>query len=316
MSSFPQFPEFTELKWEHKEEYEELVRGYPPIADITFARLMVWWSVFGRPKISLINQNLLLSYVEDDGSNSLSIIGTENIDESICEIFDYLRRHKKYARLRHVPELVVTSLKYPELFNFTGERGYDEYVVELTKFYPLEKSIAIHRHKTMQFLRKSQNSHVGLETIDLSEDKNCEMLLKAVTEWPVKGVNNLAKRSPLALVEAINNASRLGLHCACLYIDGGLHAFMLFQATEDKEVVILEYVRTSYAIPNLMSFITFIFSEWFIQQGIRYVNLCVDFDRPIMRVTKLALNPINFVRKYTLEPQVMTSPLLQDSPSS
>jgi hypothetical protein len=302
--SFKPFPQFSHLTFGDIKEYERLIKDFPPIADISFAGVMGWWGLRIAPEISILNGNLVISYLleGDDKHSGLCLVGMNNIDESICTIFDYLKEQGRKPRLVHVPEFVIDNMRYPELFNFRGERDYDEYIVNLSKFYPLGQSSRYQKHRVDRFVEKMGDRRVQVGPIDLSRRENQTILLDSVQSWPVKGINSLTERENEALRNAIMHAEDLGLHNVCLSIDNELHSFLLFQAPFDKRYVTLEYVRMSYKLPHIFNFATYIFSEWFVEQDVEYVNLCMDYGKPILRVAKLALSPVNFFRKYTLEP--------------
>src|SRR5687768_17214608 len=85
---FKVFPEFSKLTLADRKKYEMLVRGYPPLSDVSFASLMNWWNALDSCAVSTLNGNLIFSYwlagIED--MSGISIMGTEQIDESICFI--------------------------------------------------------------------------------------------------------------------------------------------------------------------------------------------------------------------------------------
>jgi hypothetical protein len=57
------------------------------------------------------------------------------------------------------------------------------------------------------------------------------------------------------------------------------------------------------------------FTEWFVQQGVNYINLGMDFGKPILRVAKVALRPVNFFRKYTIQPSLDAETILLEPAS-
>lgn len=305
------FPKFSTLTIADKQEYEQLIKNYPPIADISFAGLMGWWGLYRAPEVALLNGNLIIRYALEgnDGDSGLSLIGTNDVDETVCFLFDYLKERGESPQLVHVPEFVVQNMQYPELFEFEGERNYDEYIISLSKFYPLEGSSHYQQQRVRKCIAKLHNSRVTAGPLDLDERKNRELLLNSVRDWPVRGINNLSKRENDALRNAITNATNLGLHNVCLTIDGVVHGFILFQAPHDRKYVTLEYVRVSYAIPYILNFMSFMFAEWMAKQEVEHVNLCMDYGKPILRVAKLALGPVNFFRKYKIKPQPSMLPV-------
>lgn len=303
--AFATFPEFTTLTLKDREEYEELIKDFPPVADISFSGLMGWWGVEHPPKISLLNGNIVILYFLRTSPNSsgYSLIGVQNVDESLCVLLDYIREHGERTRLVHVPEFVILSMEYPELFSFRPERNYDEYIISLSSFYPLEQSTRFQRNRVLSFMEKVQDQRVQVEYLDLGLDENRKLLLECFNDWPPKGINKLTPKEEESFRYALEHGATIGLRGVGLKISGQIEAFILFQAPVDKSYITLEYMKVSYARLNTLHFAAYMFAEWFACQDVKYINLCMDYGKPILRVTKLALQPVNFFRKYTIEPQ-------------
>src|SRR5689334_17126748 len=121
---FKTFPEFSKLTLADKAEYEALIKDYSPVYDVSFPALMSWWNTLGEMSISVLNNNLVVPYwlPGDERRSGLSLIGTNDIDESLCVLFDYLRDKGDPVRLVNVPEFVVTNVRYPGLFTFKEDR--------------------------------------------------------------------------------------------------------------------------------------------------------------------------------------------------
>lgn len=303
--SFATFPEFTTLTYGHREEYEKLIEGYPPIADFSFAFLMGWWALYAPVKISLLEGNVILSYCSDSKTAELELcfIGSNKVDECLCTIFDHMQRQGKTPRLTHIPEFVIDNMGFPEMFHFKPARSFDEYIIPLSKYYPLEGSPMHHSKRVASFLDKLEGTRVSVGPVDLSDENNQELLLNAVRTWPRKGINGLASTKNGAMENAIRHADDIGFKNVCLFLDGNLHCFMIFYAPKNSELFSLEYIEMSYAMPNLLNFSVNMFAEWFAEQGMTHVNMGMDFGKPVLRVAKLALQPVNFFRKYSIEPQ-------------
>ena len=301
---FKTFPEFTTLTPNDRYEYEKIIKSYPPIADFSFPFLMGWWGLRNPVAVSLLEGNLIVSYCtkENDVTPELSFIGTNHVDECICEIFDYMREQGKIPKFVHIPEFVIDSMRYPELFNFEPERGYDEYIISVSKFYPLDGAAWYHKKRVTSFMKKFPDARVSVGPIDLSNKDNKEQVLKIMQSWPKKGINSLASSTNGAFENAIRQADELGFKNACVSLDGKLQCVMLFHAPEDGQYINLEYIKVSYAVPNILNFSINMLAEWAAKQGVEYVNMGMDFGKPTLRVAKVALHPINFFRKYTLEP--------------
>ena len=59
---FKTFPEFSKLTLNDREEYESYIKDFPPISDILFASIMVWWGALDGLAVSKLNDNLVISY--------------------------------------------------------------------------------------------------------------------------------------------------------------------------------------------------------------------------------------------------------------
>lgn len=103
--------------------------------------------------VSMLNGNLIIScWLPGDEENSrLSLVGTERIDDTVCIIFDHLCEKGDPSKLVHVPEFVIGSVHYPELFKLTSERDYDECVVPVPGLYPLSNATSRLQWRIGQF---------------------------------------------------------------------------------------------------------------------------------------------------------------------
>lgn len=302
---FKTFPQFSKVTLEDKEEYEGYVKNFPPVSDIAFASNMVWWGTLGGFAAAKLNGNLVLSYwlPGDDEHSGLSLIGTNQTDESICAIFDHMRERGEEPRLVNVPEFVVNSLRYPELFNFRMGRGDDEYLISLARFAHLENMPPYMRFRARRFLRNvGGQQHVELKRLDLGVARNRQLLFDVTAGWPLRGINNIHKLEREVLPTAINHAPVLETQAVGMYIDGQIEAYCLYFLTNDTEHVIISHARVNYDIPYVFDYAVHAFSGYLAGKGHKYINLHADNGSQKMRALKIALKPENFFRKYTLEP--------------
>lgn len=306
-SGFKTFPEFSKLKFADRKHYESLISNYPPISDISFPMLMVWWNWLDSCAISTLNGNLVISYwfPGEERYSGLSILGTNKIDESICAIFDYLREQGKPVRLVHVPEFVLSHIQYPELFTPKGERAFDELLLSVSKFYPLSQAPLFRRRRVRRFLADIDESRIVVKTLDLSMDINQQQLLTAAATWEKKGgvrLNHIAKNESEAMRTSITHADIAGIDNLCLFIDGELHGFSLHQLPHDRRYVTGLHVRTSPELPHTFDYMMYAFARWLADQGVAYINLKYDLGILSVRMFKLTLGPVGYFKKYSIYP--------------
>jgi len=302
-SDFKTFPEFSKLTLSDRERYEELVKDYPPLADISFSGLMVWWNILNTCAISQLNNNLVISYwfPGNESVSGLSLVGTNQVDESICLLFDHLRERGMPEELVHVPEFVISQLEYPEMYVCTEERNFDEYVFEVARSYPLTQMFSYRRHRIRSFLARSDEGDMELRPIDLSQQKNRQLLLDY--DWPQKGVNRIASMFDESWEYTIRHATELGLDNLCLFIGGKLRAYCIFHRPADKRYIIFKHAKIDYGIPRLFDYFVYTVARRFSEQGVAYVNLDSDLGLQSLRMIFITLGPSNYFRKYTVRPR-------------
>ena len=300
---FKTFPEFSKLTLADRDRYQALIAGYPPFSEFSFPTLMTWWNTLNSCAISQLNGNLVISHwlPGDEAMSGLSMIGTDRVDESVCAIFDELKGHSEVARLVHVPEFVVSNMRFPELYTFTAERELDECVIPVSTLYSLGNMIKHRRWKVRRFLAEVEEDRVVLKSLDFKE--NQQELLDIVAAWQQKGTrNNLGRFEREAIETAIIHGDALGLENACVYIDGQMHSFLLYSLPSEAEYATIHYSRFSFAMPHIFEFVAYKYAHWFADLGVKYVNIESDLGLPTLRAAKLALGPSNFFRKYTIKP--------------
>jgi hypothetical protein len=306
--SFKTFPEFSKLTLADKRHYEELVKEYPPVADISFVMLMIWWNWLDSCAVSMLNGNLVISYwlPGEERYSGLSILGTKQIDESICTIFDHLKEKGEPVQLAHVPEFVLSHVQYPELFSPTEERAFDEYIFSVSKFYPLDRVSSFRRRRVKKFLAEIDESRIVVKSLDLTQEENQQLLLKCAVAWQHKKggkrLNNIARNEGEAIRIAITHADIMDVENTCLFIDGKLSGFTIHQFPSDKRYATGLHVRINPEIPRTFDYLLFAFARQLTDQGVSYLNLKYDLGILSLRMMKLALGPTNYFRKYTLRP--------------
>lgn len=302
---FKTFPEFSKLTLADREGFQSLIVSYPSLSDISFGSLMTFWSWLDNVAVSQLGACLVISYVlaGDEKMTGLCVVGDKEVDEAICMVFDWQKSKGEKPRLVHVPEFTVSSMRFPDLYTFENEREHDECVVPVSKLCSLDQLIRHKRWKIRRFLTEIDQERVTMKSLDLSISDNRHLLLEAAERWRGQGVfNSTGAFDDEALVTAIIHAEKLGFENVCMYLDGELHVFMLYQLPEDSEYVIINFARLSYSLPHLFEFAVYKYAQWFDDMGVTYANIDSDFGLPMVRSTKLALGPENFFRKYTIQP--------------
>lgn len=302
--TFKNFPEFSRLTLADKEAYESLIKSCPPVDDFTFSSLMTWWNSLDNVSVSILNNNLVISYwiAGDERGSGLSLVGTNKVDESMCAIFDYLRERGMAPRLVNVSEFVISNVQYPELFQFTEMRDKNEYIVPITRFYPLQNTPIYWRHRVRRLLRKIGEENIVVRSLDLSSAENRYMLYAAIDKWHTRGMNNFGVVERDAMIERITHADALDTKNLCLFVNDKLYGFCLYHTPHDKRYVTIKHIKATHETTLSFELMAYAFAKAMSGRGVKYVNLNTDEGLLRLRMFMLALGPVNFFRKYIVEP--------------
>jgi hypothetical protein len=303
---FKTYPEFSKLTLGDRKKYETLIRGYPPLSDLSFATLMMWWNILDSCAVSILNGNPILSYwlPGDEKVSGLALVGTNEVDRTICAIFDHMRSKGEKPRLVHVPEYVIEHMAYGDLFTIKPERAYDEYILDISKYYPIRGAVSFRRHRVRRFEGRHKPEDLIVKSLNLSDPDSYQMLLDFIERWQGKGVvNNITINSANDTARyAMQEAGLIGVENVCLFVEGELAGYLLYIEPVDKRYVILCHIVIDNDIPYIFDYLVYAFSRWFFDKGVRYVNIDSDLGLPLARMLKVALGPVNYFRKYTIEP--------------
>ena len=302
---FKTFPEFSPLTYADRKVYEALINDYPPRAGTLFQNIMAWWNILNSAAVSSLNGNMVISYwmPGNERLSGLALIGTEKVDESICEIFDYQRSQGEEPRLVHIPDFVVKHMIHPEMFNCKNEVRVDEHVLEVSNFFPVENLPRLRRARIQKFEKRHKNTSVEIVPIDLKKRQGRELVLGSAAKWKRRFfLNNPFKHMEDSMAVAVNDADMLDTQCLGLFVGGELEAFLVYFMHADTRYVTLTHAN--YRTNALYSFdySLFAFAKWFHDQGAEYINMDSDLGIPAMRTLKAALGASIHFRFYTVEP--------------
>ena len=305
----PTFPQFAELSLNDKNSYDQLIAAYPPFSDISFTTLHIWWNLEGKLSVSSLNQNLVINYsLRFDPKNSgYSLVGKEAIDTSIAAIFDYLAQQHKPQRLVHVPEFVVEQIRQKDKFSLEEELDYHEYVVSAKELASLDHpSHGRTRRKVGRFLREVDNRQVEIKPLDLSSEQSRQLLMDSLARWETahpKG-NDPEGTEKQALHKSLSHADQLAIKHLGLYVDGRLHAIVLYHQPHNKNYYIINHLKVDYSIPFIFDYMTHHIASKAMAEGVEFMNMEMDLGIEGLRRHKMGLRPVNFFKKYTITPSV------------
>lgn len=307
INMLPTFPDFRPLSLADKKLYDQLVAEYPPLADISFATLHIWWNLEKQLSVSTLNGNLVINYhLPFDRRNSgYCLIGTHRVDESLEAIFQDLKKRGRSPRLVHVPEFVIKKIRHRGSFSLTEELDYNEYILDAYELAKLEGSLhRSTRREINHFLKDVGSRKLSIRPLDLEKPGAADELYKTLMKWDAShpSKNDPDHAENLAIKAALEQAVDLELEHLGLYVDDVLHAFLLYHRPAEKEYYLMNHLRTSHEIPYMFDFMIHHLASQALQNDVRYLNIEMDLGIENLRSHKMRLRPVEFFRKYTVRP--------------
>lgn len=303
-TAFATFPEFTKLNIQHRAVYEALIQDFSPIADTSFASVMTWWNSLGQAAVSILNGNLVISYwmPELENEAGLSLVGLNEVDESICTIFDHLKGRGEKPRLVGVPELVINNIRYHDLFRVREERRDCEYVVLAARYGDLGNMPAWKHQSIKRQLQRMRGVNLEVRPLNMQNDAERNMLMAATEIWWDKNINNIGRIERDAMMLALKHYKELGYQSVALIVEGRLRGFCIYRRPQDREYAVIHHIKATSGKMLDLGLISHLFAKHFLDMGVKYVNINTDGGNLALRMFMLTLGPVNFFRKYIVEP--------------
>lgn len=301
---FKTFPEFTKLTLEDKDEYESYIKDFPPYANLAFESLMTWWNALDQAAVSYLNGNLVISYwlpgFEADAG--LALVGTNEVDASLCALFDHLAAKGDRQRLIFVPESVVRNVQYPELFRFKAQRADHEYILSTAQYADLDSMAPWKKQKIQRQLSGLKDLHVEVRPLRLANVRECNTFLETVRPWWGKNINFFGELEQDALSLMIKHYRELELKSVALFIEGRLQGFCIYSRPHDSRHVIVHCIKATNSKMLRFELIGHLFAKYVSERGVEFVNINSDAGDLRLRMFMLTLGPHNFLHNYIVEP--------------
>ena len=301
----PLFPNFKKLTLEDKEDYNRLVSRYTPFSDISFTTLHIWWDLDQKLYFSILNDNLVLNYSQPFylANAGWSLIGDNQVDDSLRVLFDYLGQHQRKQRLVHVPEFVVEKIGDKSHLEITEEADMHEYIVDASALANLEGSdLSRIRRKVGRFLRETEDDALELRPLELDSPANEQLILESVAGWEVKypKANDLERTENDAIKACLKHHQVLDTQNLCLFINGKLHGIVLFHKSHDDQYCIINHLKVDYTTPFIFDYLTNQVAIRAVKDGVPHLNMEMDLGIEGLRQHKQGLRPVAMLKKYAL----------------
>lgn len=297
----PFFPSFRRFELSDKHWYINFYSQFDPYADFAFGNLFIWLNFNDDLEVSQLNNNVVFRFtnVLDQGSKCTTLIGNQKIDATLDDIFETIGVNE----LSFVPEIVYSNIDNKTNYILLEERESFDYILDVHRMAFLLGPETRKLRREVRTSLKEYGEHVILRELDMKDQTTINFLINNLHTWDkafTLSDNDLDRQEVTALEQSLLLADHIENKSFCIYVDGKLEGFILYQCPPQKDYVILNHIKTSYAFRYIFDFMMFAFASRVKQSNIKFINFEQDLGLEGLRTHKLSLKPVAFFKKYTI----------------
>lgn len=297
-----EFPTFGKLSLLDKVSIDKFNAQFPPYADWSFGTLLTWWDAFNDLEVSVLNDNLIISssYLSMGKERQLVLLGVNDIDATIAQVFKYQQIQGLEKVLFSVPEYTIDAIHKPENFILVEDPNAAEYVLSVSMHATLEgPKMSRKRQEIRQFERSTSEHLVELSMVDMGTLHAKMRLINALHTWDEVYRNDQERLEGHILNTTMLIAESIDIHCLCLLIDKEIHGFVLYKYLPDKTINVSN-LKVSSQYPCMFDYLIHRLAKNIQGEDIEYMNLEQDLGHEGLRLHKTLLRPVRMLRKYNI----------------
>ncbi len=288
-----QFPQFSAIGIDDKEEIEEFCSNFPPYSDFNFTSIFCW-DTDNSAEAAFLDGNLAIKLPDYiTGKPIYSLLGENSIDESLRKLLAIS------PALSLIPEVTVQHIVHKESFVVAEDCDNNDYIYELKDLVDLPgKKYKVKRNKANNFMRNYVDK-LRLKNIQFTNPNDHREAEQVFMRWAKQRERSEIdiKNELLAIKKLLEYSHLLNLTGILVYIDGECVGFSINEII-DKDYAICHFQKAILAYEHLDVFISQLVAKELIHFGCRYVNWEQDLGIPGLRNLKSSYQQYNFLKKY------------------
>jgi len=300
------FPNFLPITPENRSLYESFLSHEELYSDSNFTSLYSW-DAYKQNGYSIHNKNLVLRLTDYLSNETIySLIGTQDIDETLLELLNDPEYSSSSNAIHLVPEMTVHNIQNKDNFIIREELDNFDYIYNL-------EDIATLRGRSFKSKRQSanrceRNTALTMQSHKMLSSDIADVLLHMLDEWVehkvVNGKEIEDSRNELAalnkVLEIFDATEKLELSTIS---DGSkLVGFSIDEFATDKHVL-SHYCKTLPTITGLAELFNRNMARAFLSKGYKYWNWEQDTGSEKLRRIKLSYRPNHYSKKYSISLQ-------------
>ncbi len=272
-------------------------------SDLSLPYLLTYWRLVKPPRYTFLNNNLVLElYDPAIPGNCIAIIGNENLNETINNIFIYQTTNSLNNEVSMLnEEQAKLLLNYPK-FKINNDTDLDEYIINLNEYCNLRgKKLKSNRQAINNFSRKYGNN-LNMEILDSIDDLIIKSLVNSMHIWEQKrSTNHDPSGTQLKYLEKmLLKSSLLGIKCAILKFNNSIIGFCIFSKVIEKKFGIAHIAIVDHTFVNSYDYLVFRVCEHLKNNGYQYLNIEEDMGIEGIKFKKQHMNPCRYQKRYSV----------------
>lgn len=286
--------EFEKITINTIDELNSAVQMFPPFSDFNPLSLLCW-NEYNDNSFAFLNGNLVIKikdYLKDH--YNISVLGINDIDNTLKELVGYT------DKISFVPEITINAIHDKGKFAISEDRDNFDYVIET-------KALSLLKGKSYKNIRKhlkkfrNANSDFNIRELDLESKTDVKSLINLTAEWnDAKQFDERKFNEDTLSIKTFIDYSR---YFRCLSV--GIYAKNKLIAFTLNELLPSGWVmghfgksHNNYEYSSLMA--EYCTSQLLNQLNYKYLNLQQDVGIMGLREAKIALHPVQFLKKYVI----------------
>ena len=297
----PLFPEFKKLEISDKEDVNFFTSNFKPTSDFNFAG--TWsWDVTDGMQISQLNSNYVIRFIDYSSREPFfTFLGVNNTTDTVMKILDFAKSEGIKEELKLIPDFCIENFD-KNLFKIEEDRDNFDYIYSLQELKELKGGkFKAKRNENNTFLRKNPSACVSVLNLD---DENTIKEIREIFYFWNKEKNKKNQdfdlSEELIVIERLISAhKKLNLKTLGVFVDKRLVSFVIFELLNFGYAI--GHVAKSY--PEFSGANIFLLNQcafFFDNEGVLLLNLEQDLGEDSLRVSKMRLGPIDFIKKFRI----------------
>lgn len=293
MTDVAAYPQFSELRKEHKPLFDRIFRDAPPqISEFTFTNLFAWRSAYGL-EASRFGDAVLLRMRDAKGVRFLPPLSKKTGADAMRRLLD-----ETGIPFVRVPEPLAAQVGARGGIRITPDRDNADYLYSMKDLV----SLAGRRYDGKRNLIKRFKSSNTYTYMELTAD-NVRACLPFQEAWCVMkdcDENEGLRNERTALGEMIDQFGDFGLLGGAITIGAEVQAFVIAEPL-NPETLVIHMLKAEPAVTGLYQTIL---NEFLQRHTGRFslVNMEQDLGLPGLRKAKKSYYPLSLVSKNTVAP--------------